>query len=38
MGGFNFYIYSSTGGFPTTMALNSPTSDYGFELTLSYTW
>lgn len=38
MGGFNFYIYSSTGGFPTTMALNSTTSDYGFELTLSYVW
>jgi hypothetical protein len=38
MGGFNFYIYSSTGGFPTTMALNSPTSDHGFELTLSYAW
>ena len=38
MGGFNFYIYSSTGGFPTTMPLNSPTSSYGFELTLSYIW
>jgi len=38
MGGFNFYIYNSTGGFPTTMAVSSPTSDYGFELTLSYTW
>ena len=38
MGGFNFYIYSSTGGFPTTMDLKSPTSDYGFELTLSYVW
>ena len=38
MGGFTFYIYNSTGGFPTTMPLNSPTSYYGFELTLSYTW
>ncbi|MEY3501613.1 MAG: hypothetical protein RL308_3286 [Bacteroidota bacterium] len=38
MGGINFYIYSSTGGFPTTIPLNNPTSDYGFELTLSYVW
>jgi hypothetical protein len=38
MGGFNFYIYNSTGGFPTTMLLNNTTSDYGFELTLSYVW
>ena len=38
MGGFNFYIYNSTVGFPTTMPLNNSTSDYGFELTLSYVW
>lgn len=38
MGGFNFYIYNSSGGFPTTMSLNSTTSSYGFELTLSYVW
>ena len=38
MGGFNFYIYNSSGGFPTVMSLNSPTSSYGFELTLSYVW
>jgi hypothetical protein len=38
MGGFNFYIYNSNGGFPTTIALNNSTSDYGFELTLSYVW
>ena len=38
MGGFNFYIYNSSGGFPTTMPLNNTTSGYGFELTLSYVW
>jgi hypothetical protein len=38
MGGFNFYIYNPTGGFPTTLAINNSTSDYGFELTLQYVW
>lgn len=38
MGGFNFPIYSSTGGFPTTITLSNPTSPYKFELTLVYVW
>lgn len=38
MGGFNFYIYNSSGGFPNIISLNNPTSSYGFELTLSYVW
>jgi hypothetical protein len=38
MGGFNFYIYDSSGGFPTTLPINNSTSSYGFELTLSYVW
>lgn len=38
MGGFNFYLYNPTGGFPTTLAINNSTSDYGFELTLQYVW
>lgn len=38
MGGFNINLYNSTGGFPTIIALSNPTSLYGFELTVSYTW
>ena len=38
MGGFNFYLYNSTGGFPTTITLSNSTSLYKFELTLSYVW
>ena len=38
MGGFNFYIYDSTGGFPTTITLSTLTSPYKFELTVSYVW
>jgi hypothetical protein len=38
MGGFDFYIYDSTGGFPTILSINNSTSSYGFELTLSYVW
>lgn len=38
MGGFNIYLYNSSGGFPTTIAISNPTSLYGFELTVSYTW
>lgn len=38
MGGFTINLYSSTGGFPTTIAISNPTSLYGFELTVSYTW
>lgn len=38
MGGFNTYLYNATGGFPTTIAISNPTSLYGFELTVSYTW
>lgn len=38
MGGFNFPIYSSTGGFPTTLTLSNSTSPYKFELTLVYEW
>lgn len=38
MGGYNFNLYSSTGGFPTTLVLSNPTSPYKFELALSYVW
>jgi hypothetical protein len=38
MGGFTFYIYNSTIGFPTILPINNSTSSYGFELTLSYVW
>jgi hypothetical protein len=38
MGGFNFYLYNSTGGFPTTITLSNSTSPYKFELTISYVW
>lgn len=38
MGGFNFYIYNSTSGFPSTINLNNTTSPYKFELTVSYVW
>jgi len=38
MGGFNFNLYNSTGGFPTTLVLSNPSSPYRFELTLSYVW
>jgi hypothetical protein len=38
MGGFTINLYSSTGGFPTTIPISNPTSLYGFELTVTYTW
>ncbi len=38
MGGFDFYLYDSTGGFPTTITLSNATSPYKFELTVSYVW
>jgi len=38
MGGFDFYLYNSTGGFPTTITLSNSTSPYKFELTVSYVW
>lgn len=38
MGGFNFYLYNSTEGFPTTITISNSTSPYKFELTLSYVW
>ena len=38
MGGFNFPLYNSTGGFPTTITLSNLTSPYKFELTVSYVW
>jgi hypothetical protein len=38
MGGFNFYLYDSTGGFPTIITLSNATSPYKFELTVSYVW
>lgn len=38
MGGFNFYLYNSTGGFPSTITLSNATSPYKFELTVSYVW
>ena len=38
MGGFTFYIYNSTIGFPTILPVTTSTSSYGFELTLSYVW
>lgn len=38
MGGFTFYIYNSTSGFPTVLPVTTSTSSYGFELTLSYVW
>ena len=33
-----FNIYSSTGGFPTTLNLLDSTTPIGYELTLQYTW
>ena len=38
MGGCNFYIYNSTGGFPKIITLSNPSSSYKFELTVSYVW
>lgn len=38
MGSIDFNIYTSTGGFPTTIILSNPTSLVGFELTVTYTW
>jgi hypothetical protein len=38
MGGWYFYVYDSTGGFPTTITLSNATSPYKFELTVSYVW
>ncbi len=38
MGGYDFYIYNSTGGFPTTIVISNSTGSCGFELTVSYTW
>ena len=38
MGGFNFYLYNSTEGFPTTISISNSTSPYKFELTVSYVW
>jgi hypothetical protein len=38
MGGYNFNLYNSTGGFPTTITLSNSTSPYKFELTVSYVW
>jgi hypothetical protein len=38
MGGFNFPLYNSTGGFPTTLNISNATSPYKFELTVSYVW
>jgi hypothetical protein len=38
MGGFNFYVYNSTGGFPASKIINTATSPYKFELILSYIW
>jgi hypothetical protein len=37
MGGWNFYIYNSTGGFPTTRTVGAA-GPVTFELTLSYVW
>jgi hypothetical protein len=37
MGGWNFYIYNSTGGFPTTKTVGAA-GPVTFELTLSYVW
>lgn len=33
-----FNIYSSSGGFPTTINLSDTTTPIGYELTLQYTW
>ncbi len=38
MGGYNFNIYNSTGGFPTSKIISTTSSPYKFELTLSYVW
>ena len=38
MGGFDFYTYNSSAGFPTTITLSNATSPYKFELTVSYVW
>ena len=37
MGGWNFYIYNSTGGFPPTRTVGAA-GPVTFELTLSYVW
>ena len=38
MGGFNFNLYNSTEGFPTTIPISNSTSPFKFELTVSYVW
>jgi hypothetical protein len=38
MGYFNFYLYSSTDGFPNTISVSNSSSLYGFELTVTYSW
>lgn len=38
MGIVRHYVYSSTGGFPSTVTVSDTTIPLSFELTLSYTW
>lgn len=38
MGFVGHYVYSSTGGFPSTITVSDTTIPLSFELTLSYTW
>lgn len=38
MGFVVHYVYSSTGGFPSTITVSDTTIPLSFELTLSYTW
>lgn len=38
MGFVGLYVYSSTGGFPSTITVSDTTIPLSFELTLSYTW
>lgn len=38
MGGWNFYIYNSTSGFPTLLNVGTGNNNVKFQLTLSYEW
>jgi hypothetical protein len=38
MGGWDFYIYNSNLGFPTTLSIGTGNNNVKFQLTLSYEW